>query len=93
MITPERSRLRGVIFALRECESDRVSAMRSRTPLAPDEPAREVTVQIVLNDFRSLGRVYRRTHYTKICGARPIIAGIDDEPLLAVRHHQEQPWP
>jgi hypothetical protein len=90
---PERSHLRGVIFALRECESDRVSAMRSQTPpLAPGEPAFDVTVQIVLNDFGPLGRVYRRTHFVKICDARPIIPGIDGEPVLAIRVSREQPW-
>jgi hypothetical protein len=67
--------------------------MRSQTPpLAPHEPALDVTVQIVLNDFGSLGHVYRRTHYVKICDARPIIAGIDDGPMLAIRFSQEQPW-
>jgi hypothetical protein len=63
--------------------------MRSQTPpLVPHEPALDFTVQIVLNDFRPLGRVYRRTHYVKICDVRPIVAGIDDEP----RFSQEQPW-
>jgi hypothetical protein len=46
----------------------------------------------VLNDFGPLGRVYRRIALCEICDARPITAGIDDEPMLAVRHYQEQPW-
>jgi hypothetical protein len=67
--------------------------MRSQTPpLARGEPAFDVTGQIVLNDFGPLGRVYRRTPLCEIWDARPITAGIDDEPMLAVRHYQEQPW-
>jgi hypothetical protein len=73
---PERSHLRGVIFALRECESDRLARGRTR-PLAPDEPAFEVTVQIVLNDFRmaSIGS-----------SSTPAMVG------LASQIFQEQPW-
>ena len=90
---PERSQLKGVIFTLRECKSHRVSAMRSKTlPLAAHEPALDLTVQIVLNDFGPLARVYRRTHYVKICDTRPIVAGIDDESMLAIRFFREQPW-
>ena len=68
--------------------------MRSQTPpLAPGEPAFDVTVQIVLNDFgQPLGRAYRRTAHCEISDVRLITAGIDDEPMLAVLHHQEQPW-
>jgi len=67
--------------------------MRSQTPpLAPGGPALDVTVQIVLNDFGPLRRVYRRTHFVKTCDARPIIAGIDGEPMLAIRLSREQPW-
>ena len=71
---PERSHLRGVIFALREC--DRLARGRTR-PLAPDEPAFEVTVQIVLNDFRmaSIGS-----------SSTPAMVG------LASQIFQEQPW-
>jgi len=67
--------------------------MRGQTlPLAPHEPALNLTVQIVLNDFGPLARVCVRTHYVKICDARPIIAGIDGESMLAIRFSQEQPW-
>jgi hypothetical protein len=67
--------------------------MRSQTlPLAHGEPAFDVTVQFVLNDFGSLGRVYRRTHFVKVCDARRITAGIDDESMLAIRLSREQPW-
>ena len=68
--------------------------MRSQTP-SPDrgEPAFDVTVQIVLNDFgQPLGRVYRPSALCEVSDARLITAGIDDEPMLAVRHQQEQPW-
>jgi hypothetical protein len=68
--------------------------MRSQTrPLDRGEPAFDVTVQIVLNDFgQPLKRVYRRSALCEISDARLITAGINDEPMLAVRHHQEQPW-
>ena len=35
--------------------------MRNQTPLAPREPALDVTVHIVLNDFGPLGRAYCET--------------------------------
>jgi hypothetical protein len=38
--------------------------MRSQTPLAPSEPAFDVTVHIVLNDFGPLGRAYVETDET-----------------------------
>jgi hypothetical protein len=61
--------------------------MRSQTrPLDRGEPA------FLLNDFGPLGRVYARSALCGISDARPITAGIDDEPMLAVRHQQEQPW-
>jgi hypothetical protein len=57
--------------------------MRSQNP-SPDrgEPAFDVTVQIVLNDFgQPLGRVYRRSALCEISDARLITAGIDDRKL------------
>ncbi|MET0875253.1 MAG: hypothetical protein ABWX81_10740 [Pseudolabrys sp.] len=35
--------------------------MRNQTPLAPNAPAFDVTVYIVLNDFGPLGRAYVET--------------------------------
>ncbi len=39
--------------------------MRNQTPLAPGEPAFDVTVHIVLNDFGQLGRAYVETDETE----------------------------
>jgi len=66
--------------------------MRSQIPpLTPHEPALGFTVQIVLNDFGPLERVYQLTHYVKIFDARATIASIDDERMFAVRLSREQP--
>ena len=61
--------------------------MRSQTrPLDRGEPAFDVTVQIVLNDFgQPLGRVYRRSALCEISDARLITAGIDDDKGRDVR--------
>ena len=55
------------------------------------EPALGFTVQIVLNDFGPLERVYQRTHYVKIFDARATVASIHDERMFAVRFSREQP--
>jgi len=38
--------------------------MRNQTPLVPGQPAFDVTVYIVLNDFGPLGRAYCKTDET-----------------------------
>jgi hypothetical protein len=37
--------------------------MRNHTPLAPSQPAFDVTVHMVLNDFGLLGRAYKPMRY------------------------------
>jgi hypothetical protein len=48
--------------------------MRNQIPLAPGEPAFDVTVHIVLNDFGPLGRAYVETDG----------AGADEATLLVL---------
>ena len=56
--------------------------MRSQTPLAPSEPAFDVTVHIGLNDFGPLGRAYVDTDETQADEATVV------EDILSGQYYQ-----
>ena len=69
--------------------------MRSQTPLAPSEPAFDVTVHIVLNDFGPLGRAYVETDETQADEATiidNILRGEYSCPLRVVAFNTAEGW-
>jgi hypothetical protein len=70
--------------------------MRSRTaPLAPDRPARDVTVHIVLNDFGPLGRAYCETDEVEAdeeTVVENILSGQYSHPLRVVAFNTAEGW-
>ena len=70
--------------------------MRNRTPLAPGEPAFDVTVHIVLNDFGDhLGRAYCETDEAAAAEAG-VIENISDgeysRPMRVVAFNTAEGW-
>jgi hypothetical protein len=72
--------------------------MRSQTPLAPSEPAFDVTVHIVLNDFGPLGRAYVETDETDETQAdeatvvEDILSGQYSHPIRVVAFNTAEGW-
>jgi hypothetical protein len=69
--------------------------MRNRTPLAPGEPAFDVTVQIVLSDFGPLGRAYVETDEDEADEAtivENILSGQNSHPLRVVAFNTAEGW-
>jgi hypothetical protein len=69
--------------------------MRNQTPLAPGEPAFDVTVHIVLNDFGPLGRAYCETGEAEADEAtivENILSGQYSHPLRAVAFNTAEGW-
>ena len=70
--------------------------MRNQTPLAPREPAFDVTVHIVLNDFgERLGRAYWETDETEADEATTvenILSGQYSCPLRVVAFNTAEGW-
>jgi len=69
--------------------------MRNQTPLAPGEPAFDVTVHIVLNDFGPLGRAYCETDEAEADEAtivENILSGQYSHPLRAVAFNTGEGW-
>ena len=69
--------------------------MRNQTPLAPGEPAFDVTVHIVLNDFGPPGRAYVETDEAKADEASVIdniLSGEYSHPLRVVAFNTAEGW-
>ena len=68
--------------------------MRNQTPLAPGEPAFDVTVHIVLNDFGPLGRAYCETDETadEATIVENILSGQYSCPLRVVALNTAEGW-
>jgi hypothetical protein len=69
--------------------------MRNQTPLAPGEPAFDVTIHIVLNDFGPLGRAYCETDETEADEAtivENILSGQYSCPLWVVALNTAEGW-
>jgi hypothetical protein len=69
--------------------------MRNQIPLAPGEPAFDVTVHIVLNDFGQLGRAYVETDETEADEATivgNILSGQYPCPLRVVALNTAEGW-
>ena len=69
--------------------------MRNQTPLAPGEPAFDVTVHIVLNDFGPLGRAYCETDETEADETtivENILSGQYSCPLRVVALNTAEGW-
>jgi hypothetical protein len=69
--------------------------MRNQTPLAPSEPAFDVTVHFVLNDFGPLGRAYVETDETDADEATiidNILRGEYSCPLRVVAFNTAEGW-
>jgi hypothetical protein len=68
--------------------------MRTRTPLAPDEP-HDVTVYIVLNDFGQLGRAYVETDEARAdeqTALNNISSGEHSNPVRVVAFNTAEGW-
>ena len=65
--------------------------MRNQTPLAPGEPAFDVTVHIVRNDFGHLGRAYIETDEAEADEAT-IMSGQYSRPLRVVVFYTAEGW-
>ena len=69
--------------------------MRTQTPLVPGQPASDVTVHIVLNDFGPLGRAYVETDETD-ADEETIIENIFNgqysHPLRVVAFNAAEGW-
>jgi hypothetical protein len=69
--------------------------MRNQTPLAPGEPAFDVTAHIVLNDFGQLGRAYVETDEAEADEAtivENILGGQYSCPLRVVALNTAEGW-
>jgi hypothetical protein len=69
--------------------------MRNQTPLAPGEPAFDVTVHIVLNDFGQLGRAYVETDEAEANEAtviENILSGQYSHPTRVVAFNTAEGW-
>ena len=69
--------------------------MRNQTPLAPGEPAFDVTVHVVLNDFGRLGRAYvetDETHADEATIVENILGGQYSQPLRVVAFNTAEGW-
>ena len=69
--------------------------MRNQTPLAPGEPAFDVTIHIVLNDFGPLGRAYCETDEAEADEAtivENILSGQYSCPLRVVALNTAEGW-
>ena len=69
--------------------------MRNQTPLAPREPAFDVTVHIVLNDFGPLGRAYVETDEAEADEAtivQNILSGQYSCPVGVVAFNAAEGW-
>ena len=69
--------------------------MRSQTPLAPSEPAFDVTVHIVLNDFGPLDRAYVETDEDEADEAtvvEDILSGQYSHPIRVVAFNTAEGW-
>lgn len=69
--------------------------MRTRTPLAPDQQAHDVTVYIVLNDFGELGRAYVENDEAK-ADKETVLSNIDSgeysNPVQVVAFNTAEGW-
>jgi hypothetical protein len=69
--------------------------MRNPTPLAPGEPAFDVTVHVVLNDFGPLGRAYVETDEAQADEptlVENILRGEYSHPLRVVAFNTVEGW-
>jgi hypothetical protein len=69
--------------------------MRNQTPLVPGQPAFDVTVYIVLNDFGPLGRAYCETDETDADEetlVENILSGQYSQPLGVVAFNAAEGW-
>jgi hypothetical protein len=69
--------------------------MRNQTPLVPGQPAFDVTVYIVLNDFGPLGRAYCETDETDAdeeTVIENILSGQYSHPLGVVAFNATEGW-
>ena len=69
--------------------------MRNQTPLAPAEPAFDVTVHVVLNDFGPLDRAYVETDEDEADEAtivENILSGQYSHPLRVVAFNTAEGW-
>ena len=69
--------------------------MRNQTPLVPGQPALDVTVYIVLNDFGQLGRAYVETDEAA-ADERTVVDNISDgqysNPIRVVAFNTVEGW-
>jgi hypothetical protein len=66
--------------------------MGNQTPLAPGEPAFDVTVHIVRNDFGHLGRAYIETDEAEADEATIVLSGQYLRPLRVVVFNTAEGW-
>ena len=69
--------------------------MRNHTPLAPSQPAFDVTVHMVLNDFGSLGRAYVETDEAEADEAtiiENILSGQHSHPIRVIAFNAAEGW-
>ena len=69
--------------------------MRNQTPLVPGQPAFDVTVHIVLNDFGPLGRAYVEADEAKADEAtiiENILSGQYSHPVRVVAFNTAEGW-
>ena len=69
--------------------------MRNQTPLVPGQPAFDVTVYIVLNDFGQFGRAYVETDEAKAdekTVVSDIISGQYSNPVRVVAFNTVEGW-
>ncbi|MFZ0067898.1 MAG: hypothetical protein WAK90_17200 [Pseudolabrys sp.] len=69
--------------------------MRTQTPLVPSQPAFDVTVHIVLNDFGPMGRAYCETDEVESdeeTVIENILSGQYSHPLRVVAFNTAEGW-
>ena len=69
--------------------------MRNQTPLVPGQPAFDVTVHIVLNDFGPLGRAYVEADETDADEAtivENLLSGQYSHPIRVVAFNTAEGW-
>ena len=69
--------------------------MRTQTPLVPSQPAFDVTVHIVLNDFGPMGRAYCETDEAEAdeeTVIENILSGQYSHPLRVVAFNTAEGW-
>jgi hypothetical protein len=69
--------------------------MRNQTPLVPGQPAFDVTVYIVLNDFGQFGRAYAETDEAK-ADEKTVLSNISSgeysDPIRVVAFNTAEGW-